>query len=83
MNYKDLRHVKWLLINLRVAVKLSVSLTNCPNYCKIWYTSINNAILINSILADVLTFPLLTSKTPKRYKRNTINGDLHRSKRIP
>ena len=23
-----------------------------------------------------------TSKTPKRYKRNTINGDLHRSKRI-
>ena len=22
------------------------------------------------------------SKTPKRYKRNTINGDLHRSKRI-
>ena len=23
-----------------------------------------------------------TSKTPKRYKRNTINGDVHRSKRI-
>ena len=23
-----------------------------------------------------------TSKTPKRYKQNTINGDLHRSKRI-
>ena len=23
-----------------------------------------------------------TSKTPKHYKRNTINGDLHRSKRI-
>ena len=23
-----------------------------------------------------------TSRTPKRYKRNTINGDLHRSKRI-
>ena len=25
---------------------------------------------------------LQNSKTPKRYKRNTINGDLHRSKRI-
>ena len=24
-----------------------------------------------------------TSKTPKCYKRNTINGDLNRSKRIP
>ena len=24
----------------------------------------------------------MTSKTPKRYKQNTINGDLHRSKRI-
>ena len=24
-----------------------------------------------------------TSKTPKRFKRNTVNGDLHRSKRIP
>ena len=23
-----------------------------------------------------------TSKTPERYKRNTINGDLHRSKRV-
>ena len=47
--------VKRLFINLRDAVKLSVSMRNCPlTIANFGVTSTNNAFLINVILADVL-----------------------------
>ena len=44
-------------------------------------TNINGAYKLNFYRKTKLTLPW-TSKTPKRYKLNTINGDLHPSKRI-
>ena len=45
-------------------------------------TNINGTYKFNVYWKNTKLLPPWTSKTPKRYKRNTINGDLHRSKRI-
>ena len=45
-------------------------------------TNINGIYEFNVYWKNTKLLSPLTSKTPKRYKRNTINGDLHRSKRI-
>ena len=46
-------------------------------------TNINGTYKFNVYLKKAKLSSRWTSKTPKRYKRNKINGDLHRSKRIP
>ena len=46
-------------------------------------TNINGTYKFNVYLKKAKLSSQWTSKTPKRYKRNKINGDLHRSKRIP
>ena len=45
-------------------------------------TNINGAYKFNGYQKNARLTSPWTSKTPKCYKRNTINGDLHRSKRI-
>ena len=45
-------------------------------------TNINGTYKFNIHQINTKLPSLRTSKTPKRYKRNTINGDLHCSKRI-
>ena len=45
-------------------------------------TNINGAYKFNVYRKNTKLSSPWTSKTPKRYKRNTINGDLNRSKRI-
>ena len=45
-------------------------------------TNINGAYKFNVYRKNTKLTSRWTSKTPKRYKRNTLNGDLHRSKRI-
>ena len=47
-----------------------------------WLTDINGAHKFNVYLKNTKLPSPWTSKTPKRYKQNTINGDLHLSKRI-
>ena len=46
------------------------------------FTNINGTYKFNVYRKNTKLPSPWTSKTPKRYKRNTINGDLHRSKRI-
>ena len=46
------------------------------------FTNIKSTYKFNAYWRNTKLPPLWTSKTPKRYKRNAINGDLHRSKRI-
>ena len=46
-------------------------------------TNINGAYKFNVYRKKNTKSSLWTSKTPKRYERNTINGDFHRSNRIP
>ena len=45
-------------------------------------TNINGAYKFNVYRKNTKLLSPWTFKTPKRYKRNTINGDLHRSQRM-
>ena len=45
-------------------------------------TNINGAYIFKVYRENTKLPSPWTSKTPKCYKRNTVNGDLHRSKRI-
>ena len=45
-------------------------------------TNINGAYKFNIYRKNTKLPSPWASKTPKRYKRNTVNGDLYRSKRI-
>ena len=59
-------------------IKLTIEVN--PSNTKL--TNINGTYKFNVYQKNTKLFSPWTSKTPKRYKRNTVNGDLHRSKRI-
>ena len=55
---------------------------NPSKFLDIKLTNINGTYKFNVYRKNTKLPSLWTSKTPKRYKQNTINGDLHCSKRI-
>ena len=62
-------------------IKLTIEV-NPSNFLDTKLTNINGTYEFNVYWKNTKLPSPWTSKTPKRYKRNTINGDLHRSKRI-
>ena len=68
------------LNNYHPNIKLTIEV-NPSKFLDTKLTNINCAYKFNVYRKNTLLSPC-TSKTPKRYKRNIINGDLHRSKRI-
>ena len=60
----------------------NIKLTIEVNFLDTKLTNINGTYKFNVYRKNTKLPSLWTSKTPKPYKRNTINGDLHRSKRI-
>ena len=55
---------------------------NPSKFLETKFTNINDAYKVNVYRKNKKLPSPWTSKTPKHYKRNTVNGDLHRSKRI-
>ena len=62
-------------------IKLTIEV-NPSKFLDTKLTNINGTYKFNVYRKNIKLPSPLTSKTPKRYKRNTINGGLHRSKRI-
>ena len=62
-------------------IKLTIEV-NPSKFLDTKLTNINGTYKFNVYRKNTKLPSPWTSKTPKRYKRNTINGDLHRSKRI-
>ena len=69
------------LNNYHPNVKLTIEV-NSSKFLDTKLTNINGADKFNVCQKNTKLPSPWTSKTPKRYKRNTINGELHRSKRI-
>ena len=69
------------LNNYHPNIKLTIEV-NPSKFLDTKLTNINGAYKFNVYRKNVKLPLPWTSKTPKRYKRNAINGDLHRSKRI-
>ena len=69
------------LNNYRSNIKLTIEV-NPSKILDTKLTNINGACKFNVHWKNTKLPPPWSSKTPKRYKRNTINGDLHLSKRI-
>ena len=63
--------------NIRLTVEVNPS-----RFLDTKLTNINGTYKFNVYLKNTKLPSPWTSKTPKRYKRNTINGDIHRLKRI-
>ena len=62
-------------------IKLTIEV-NPSKFLDTKLTNINGTYKFNVYRKNTKLPSPWTSKTPKRYKRNTINGDLHHSKRI-
>ena len=62
-------------------IKLTIEV-NPRKFLDTKLTNINGTYKFNVYRKNTKLPSPWTSKTPKHYKRNTINGDLHRSKRI-
>ena len=62
-------------------IKLTIQV-NPSRFLYTKFTNINGAYKFNVYPKNTKLPSSWTSKVSKRYKRNTINGDLHRSKRI-
>ena len=62
-------------------IKLTIEV-NPSKFLDTKLTNINSTYKFNVYRKNTKLPSLWTFKTPKRYKPNTINGDLHRSKRI-
>ena len=62
-------------------IKLTMEV-NPSKFLDIKLTNINGTYKFNVYQKKTKPPSPWTSKTPKRYKRNTINGDIHRSSRI-
>ena len=62
-------------------IKLTIQV-NPSNFLDTKLANINDTYKFNVYRKNIKLLPPWTSKTPKRYKRNTVNGNLHRSKRI-
>ena len=62
-------------------IKLTIEV-NLRKFLDTKLTNINGTYKFNVYWKNTKLPSPWNSKTPKRYKRNTINGDLHRSKRI-
>ena len=60
----------------------NIKLTIEVNFLDTKLTNINGTYKFNAYRKNTKLPSLWTSKTPKPYKRNTVNGDLHHSKRI-
>ena len=69
------------LNNYHPNIKLTIEV-NPSKFLDIKLTNINGAYKFNVYWKTTKLPSQWTYKTPKRYKRNTINGDFHRSKRI-
>ena len=69
------------LDNYHPNIKLTIEV-NPSKYLDTKHTNINGAYKFNVYWKNTKLTLSWTSKTPKRYKRNTVNGDLHRLKRI-
>ena len=69
------------LNNYHPNVKLNIEV-NPSKFLDTKLTNINGAYKFNVYRKNTKLPSPCTSKSPKRYKQNTINGDLHRSKRI-
>ena len=63
--------------NIKLAIEVNLS-----KLLETKLTNVNGTYKFNVYRKNKKLPSPWTSKTPKRYKRNTINGDLHRSKRI-
>ena len=62
-------------------IKLTIEV-NPSKFLDTKLTNIDGTYKFNVYRKNTKLPSLWTSKTPKRYERNTVNGDLHRSKRI-
>ena len=62
-------------------IKLTIEV-NPRTFLDTKFTYLNGVYKFNAYLKNTKLPSPWTSKIPKRHKRNTINGDLHRSKRI-
>ena len=70
------------LNNYHPNIKLTIEV-NPSKFLNTKFTNINGVYIFNVYRKKPTKLPLpWTSKTTKRYKRNTVNGDLHFSKRI-
>ena len=63
--------------NIKVTIEVNPS-----KFLDTKHTNVNGTYKFNVYRKNKKLLSPRTSKTPKRYKRNTVNGDLHRSKRI-
>ena len=70
------------LNNYHSNIKLAIEV-NPSKFLDTKFININGAYQFNVYWKNTKLSSPWTSKTSKCYKRNTINGDLHRSKRIP
>ena len=69
------------LNNYHPNIKLTIEV-NSTKFLETKLTNINSAYKFDVYQNNTKLPSPWTSKTPKRYQRNTINGDLHRLKRI-